>query len=98
MAKKTKSSNSKKGPKAWGKNLYGEKKSEDAKKDNDDDKDDDDSDGKPPWLKKESNHAILNFVKNVNEKNYAEANKYLQVALETKMKDRISAIAKEIGF
>ena len=75
-------------------------KGEKGKKDDDDDDDDsnDDGKGKPPWLKKEASHAIVNFVKNVNEKNYAEANKYLQVALEEKMKDRISSIAKKIGF
>ena len=33
---------------------------------------------------------ILNFIKCMNEKNYAEANKYLHAALEDKMKIRIA--------
>jgi hypothetical protein len=41
---------------------------------------------------------ILGFIKNMTEKNYAQANKYLQVSLEDKMKSRIEGAAKKIGF
>ena len=41
---------------------------------------------------------IIGFIKNVNEKNYAEANKYLQAALEAKMKNRIRQTAEKLGF
>ena len=34
---------------------------------------------------------ILNFLRSLSEKNYAEANKYLQASLEDKMKSRIEA-------
>lgn len=44
------------------------------------------------------NTHIVGFIKNVNEKNYAEANKYLQAALEAKMKDRIRKTADKLGF
>ena len=46
---------------------------------------------------KESAHMV-GFIKSLTEKNYAEANKYLQAALEVKMKQRISTAAKNIGF
>ena len=37
-----------------------------------------------------SKREILSFIKCMNEKNYAEANKYLHAALEAKMKARIA--------
>jgi|2_EtaG_2_1085320.scaffolds.fasta_scaffold63864_2 hypothetical protein len=41
------------------------------------------------------NVNITRFIQNVMGKNYAEANKYLQVALEDKMRARISNITKK---
>ena len=41
---------------------------------------------------------VLGFIKNMTEKNYAQANKYLQASLEDKMKSRIEGAAKKIGF
>ena len=41
---------------------------------------------------------LSQFIKNVTEKNYSEANKYLHAALEQKMKGRIEVLAKKIGF
>tara|TARA_Y100000310_G_C20544664_1_gene745030 strand:+ start:457 stop:1032 length:576 start_codon:yes stop_codon:yes gene_type:complete len=80
----------------------------------DEDKGDDDEDvkeegkGKPPWLKKDGEDdddeevkeeaAIPMFIKNLAEKNYAEANKYLQAAVEHKLKSRIATTAKKLGF
>ena len=37
---------------------------------------------------------ITNFIKHLNEKNYSEANKYLQATLHEKIKDRISKSLK----
>ena len=49
--------------------------------------------------KKQSEQANINqFVARVCTKNYAEANKYLQAALEDKMKDRIAATQHKLGF
>jgi SLT domain-containing protein len=40
---------------------------------------------------------ILNFIRNISQKNYAEANKYLQEVIDSKLKDRIQkASNKEI--
>ena len=39
--------------------------------------------------------VIVNFIKQVSEKNYAEANKYLRAALESKMKQRIKGAAQK---
>ncbi len=41
---------------------------------------------------------ILGFIKNMTEKNYSRANKYLQASLNDKMRDRISDTAKKQGF
>jgi len=38
--------------------------------------------------------SIASFIKHLNEKNYSEANKYLQVTLHEKIKDRISKSLK----
>jgi len=38
---------------------------------------------------------ILNFLRSLSEKNYAEANKYLQASLEDKMKSRIEAATQD---
>ena len=55
----------------------------------------------PPWLKKDGGDGeedkdvnkesanIAQFLKSLSEKNYAEANKYLQASMEDKMKARI---------
>ncbi len=42
-----------------------------------------------------NDNNIINFVKEVSEKNYSEANKYLRAALEAKMKERIKTVATE---
>ncbi len=34
--------------------------------------------------------SIANFIKDLNEKNYAQANKYLEQAIHAKLKDKIS--------
>ena len=39
---------------------------------------------------------IVNFVKSMTEKNYAEANKYLQAAIEQKAKQKIRNAVQEI--
>lgn len=39
------------------------------------------------------NNDIVKFIQHVSEKNYAEANKYLQAALEAKMRERIEKVA-----
>lgn len=41
---------------------------------------------------------IINYIKSVSEKNYAEANKYLQAALEEKMKSRIKSAVENTEF
>lgn len=37
---------------------------------------------------------ILQYVKHMTEKNYAEANKYLHAALQDKMKERMASVVK----
>jgi hypothetical protein len=159
--KKTKSSkgNSKRGPKAWGKNLYGEKKKQGKKayhenlygEEGHEDKDDKkkkkldeakcDHEKEHPGMshaehkkvmkkeepkkeamssdeyKKKGVYAldsdqtnkkkkatlkeradISRFIRNVATKNYAEANKYLQAACDTKMRQRIANTAKKLGI
>lgn len=46
----------------------------------------------------EENSNIANFLKSLSEKNYAEANKYLQASMESKMKARIKEAGKNTGF
>jgi hypothetical protein len=41
---------------------------------------------------------ILQFVKHLSEKNYAEANKYLQASLEGKMMNRMREVPKDTRF
>ena len=41
---------------------------------------------------------LLQFVKSLTEKNYAEANKYLQASVEAKMMDRMKEVPKNTGF
>lgn len=41
---------------------------------------------------------ITKFISEVSQKNYAEANKYLQAALEDKMKQRIADTKHKLGF
>ena len=45
----------------------------------------------------ESNQ-IIGFIKNMTEKNYAQANKYLQAALNEKMRTKIRKTADDLGF
>ena len=44
------------------------------------------------------NAKIQQFITCITKKNYAEANKYLQAALDDKLKQRIKQTASEIGF
>lgn len=44
------------------------------------------------------NKRIIGFIKNMTEKNYSQANKYLQAALNEKMKNKIRKTADELGF
>lgn len=41
---------------------------------------------------------ILNFIKNISQKNYAEANKYLQEVINSKLKDRIEQTSDQKLF
>ena len=41
---------------------------------------------------------ILQFVKHLSEKNYAEANKYLQASLEAKMMNRMREVPNDTRF
>ena len=41
------------------------------------------------------NNDIVKFIQHVSEKNYAEANKYLQAALDARMKQRIQKVAED---
>ena len=41
---------------------------------------------------------ILNFIKNISAKNYAEANKYLQEVIDSKIKDRIKVASERKLF
>jgi len=41
-------------------------------------------------------YSISGFLRNLTEKNYAEANKYLQVAIVNKVKHRIKATSDRI--
>ena len=41
---------------------------------------------------------VKRFISQVSRKNYAEANKYLQAALESKMKQRIVSTQHKLGF
>lgn len=41
---------------------------------------------------------ILNFIRNISQKNYAEANKYLQEVIDSKLKDRIQKASKKEIF
>tara|TARA_R110002050_G_scaffold295301_1_gene454002 strand:- start:2698 stop:2832 length:135 start_codon:yes stop_codon:yes gene_type:complete len=42
-----------------------------------------------------NNDNIVKFIQHVSEKNYAEANKYLQAAIEAKMKNRIQKVVED---
>ena len=44
------------------------------------------------------NTNINKFISQVSQKNYAEANKYLQAALEGKFKSRIAETQHKLGF
>jgi SLT domain-containing protein len=41
---------------------------------------------------------ILNFIKNISQKNYAEANKYLQEVIDSKLKSRIQKASEQKLF
>lgn len=41
-----------------------------------------------------SKRYITNFIKEITDKNYARANKYLQAALYEKVKSKVKAVAK----
>lgn len=45
-----------------------------------------------------ANGDINKFIAQICTKNYAEANKYLQAALETKLKSRIAETQHKLGF
>jgi len=42
--------------------------------------------------------AITNFIKCVSEENYSDAHKYLQLAVESKLKKRIALAQKQKLF
>ena len=41
---------------------------------------------------------ILNFIKNISQKNYAEANKYLQEVIDSKLKAKIQSASEKKLF
>jgi ABC-type uncharacterized transport system ATPase subunit len=41
---------------------------------------------------------VLNFIKNISQKNYAEANKYLQEVIDSKLKARIQKASEKKLF
>ena len=41
---------------------------------------------------------ILNFIKNISQKNYAEANKYLQEVIDSKLKAKIQSASEKNLF
>jgi len=48
---------------------------------------------------KDNNSAkLLNFVKHISQKNYAEANKYLQEVVNSKLKAKIEIASKNKLF
>jgi hypothetical protein len=48
---------------------------------------------------KDNNNAnLLNFVKHISQKNYAEANKYLQEVVDSKLKAKIETASKKKLF
>tara|TARA_R110000751_G_scaffold243098_2_gene343306 strand:- start:40 stop:438 length:399 start_codon:yes stop_codon:yes gene_type:complete len=51
-------------------------------------------------VKEEANESIdvKRFISEISKKNYADANKYLQAALEDKMKSRIAETQHNLGF
>ena len=106
MAKKKKE---KKSLPPWLKNDDDKSENDDDKSEKDGDKSEKGGDKKkkgkkslPPWLKKDGddgesvkeNHNIHRFIKSIIEKNYAEANKYLQGTFEDKLAQRIRKSAK----
>jgi hypothetical protein len=60
--------------------------------------------GHEPGIKKNyesvsnENTNVLKFIGSISKKNYAEANKYLQLALEDKLKRRIASTANKTEF
>jgi len=46
-------------------------------------------------MNEQEKHNIVNFLKSVNEKNYAQAHKYLKDSLDQKMKERIANTLKQ---
>ena len=46
----------------------------------------------------QDNTNILNFLRGLSEKNYAEANKYLQASIEDKIKSRIEDATQKTEF
>ena len=46
----------------------------------------------------QDNTNIIQFLRSLSEKNYSEANKYLQASLESKLKDRIKKANNKLEF
>jgi len=44
------------------------------------------------------NHELINFIKSISQKNYSEANKYLQNIVDYKLKAKIGDALKEKLF
>jgi len=44
------------------------------------------------------NKEIVSFLKSISQKNYSEANKYLQSIIDSKIKNRIGGALKEKFF
>ena len=50
---------------------------------------------KDKTMNEQEKQNIVNFLKSVNEKNYAQAHKYLKDSLDQKMKERIANTLKQ---
>jgi len=49
-------------------------------------------------MSNQDNTNIIQFLRRLSEKNYSEANKYLQASLEGKLKDRIKKANSKLEF
>lgn len=46
-------------------------------------------------MKSSERNNIVKFLKGINEKNYAQAHKYLKDSLDHKMRERIDTVVKQ---
>jgi len=53
---------------------------------------------KVAYKKVDESAEIINFLKSISQKNYSEANKYLQNVIDSKIKSKIGVALKEKLF